>query len=80
MEMKWFSDTMKMTVRWKVGESSQIEPENYPSKCEKQTKEEMIGERGEFWALSEKNIEHEVMLWSQIDRCVKTERQVDEVL
>jgi hypothetical protein len=40
---------MKMTVRWKVRELSQIEPENCPSKCEKQTKKEMIGGRGEFW-------------------------------
>ena len=59
MEMKWLSDTMKMTVRWKVRELSQIEPENCPSKCEKQTKEEMIGGRGEFWAESEKEIEQE---------------------
>ena len=46
-----------------------------------QTKKEMIGGRGEFWAESEKEmgIEQEEILWSQIDRCVKNERQVDEV-
>ena len=47
-----------------------------------QTKEEMMGGRGEFWAESEKEMgtEQEEMLWSQMDRWVKNERQVDEVL
>ena len=47
-----------------------------------QTKEEMIGGGGEFWAQSEKEmgLEQEEMLWSQMDRRVKNARQVDEVL
>ena len=40
------SDTVRMTV--KVRELSQLEPENCPSRGEKQTEEEMIGGRGEF--------------------------------
>ena len=59
------SDTMEMTVRWKVWEPSQIEPENCPSRCETDYKEEMIGARGEFLAESERHIriEQEEMLY-----------------